>query len=79
MTETAGGPLNGLRVVDLTVNLSGPFATMVLARQGADVVKVERPPIGDTLRKIGSGRGGTSAYFVNTKWGSVRWDRCGFG
>jgi crotonobetainyl-CoA:carnitine CoA-transferase CaiB-like acyl-CoA transferase len=68
MTE-ARGALAGVRVVDLTVNLSGPYSTLVLAQQGADVVKVERPPVGDILRKIGSGRGGTSAYFVNTNWG----------
>ena len=42
---------------------------MVLAQQGADVIKVERPPVGDILRHVGSGRGGTSAYFVNTNWG----------
>jgi crotonobetainyl-CoA:carnitine CoA-transferase CaiB-like acyl-CoA transferase len=58
-----------VRVLDLTMNLSGPFATLVLAQQGADVVKVERPPVGDILRKVGSGRGGASAYFVNTNWG----------
>ena len=69
MTETNQGPLAGFRVLDLTVNLSGPYSTLVLAQQGADVVKVERPPVGDILRKIGSGRGGTSAYFVNTNWG----------
>ena len=69
MTEAATGPLAGVRIVDLTMNLSGPFATMVLAQQGADVIKVERPPVGDILRHVGSGRGGTSAYFVNTNWG----------
>ncbi len=69
MPTEGGGPLAGVRVLDLTMNLSGPFATLVLAQQGADVVKVERPPVGDILRKIGSGRGGTSAYFVNTNWG----------
>jgi crotonobetainyl-CoA:carnitine CoA-transferase CaiB-like acyl-CoA transferase len=69
MTEPTGGPLAGVRVVDLTMNLSGPFATMILAQQGADVIKVERPPIGDILRHVGSSRGGTSAYFVNTNWG----------
>jgi crotonobetainyl-CoA:carnitine CoA-transferase CaiB-like acyl-CoA transferase len=69
MTQPASGPLAGVRILDLTMNLSGPFATLVLAQQGADVVKVERPPIGDILRKVGSGRGGTSAYFVNTNWG----------
>ena len=69
MTEAASGPLAGVRIVDLTMNLSGPFATMVLAQQGADVIKVERPPVGDILRHVGSGRGGTSAYFVNANWG----------
>jgi crotonobetainyl-CoA:carnitine CoA-transferase CaiB-like acyl-CoA transferase len=69
MTESASGPLSGVRVVDLTMNLSGPFATMILAQQGADVIKVERPPVGDILRHVGSSRGGTSAYFVNTNWG----------
>src|SRR3981081_4692821 len=69
MTQPATGPLAGVRVVDLTMNLSRPFATLVLAQQGADVVKVERPPVGDILRQVGSGRGGTSAYFVNTNWG----------
>jgi len=69
MSEPAKGPLAGVRVVDLTTNLSGPFATMVLAQQGADVVKVERPPTGDILRNVGSRRGGVSSYFVNTNWG----------
>jgi crotonobetainyl-CoA:carnitine CoA-transferase CaiB-like acyl-CoA transferase len=69
MTETPSGPLAGIRIVDLTMNLSGPFATMILAQQGADVIKVERPPGGDILRHVGSSRGGTSAYFVNTNWG----------
>jgi crotonobetainyl-CoA:carnitine CoA-transferase CaiB-like acyl-CoA transferase len=69
MTENASGPLAGIRIVDLTMNLSGPFATMILAQQGADVIKVERPPVGDILRHVGSSRGGTSAYFVNTNWG----------
>jgi predicted TIM-barrel fold metal-dependent hydrolase len=37
MTESIGGPLAGVRVVDITVNLSGPFSTLILAQQGADV------------------------------------------
>jgi crotonobetainyl-CoA:carnitine CoA-transferase CaiB-like acyl-CoA transferase len=68
MTE-ASGPLSGIRVIDLTMNLSGPFGTMVLAQQGADVIKIERPPDGDILRRVGTGRGGVAAYFVNTNWG----------
>jgi crotonobetainyl-CoA:carnitine CoA-transferase CaiB-like acyl-CoA transferase len=68
-TASAGGPLAGVRVLDLTTNLSGPFATMILAQQGADVIKIERPPGGDILRNVGSRRGGVSSYFVNTNWG----------
>lgn len=45
-------PLSGIRVVDLTSMLSGPFATMILADMGADVVKVE-PPTGDFTRHQG--------------------------
>jgi crotonobetainyl-CoA:carnitine CoA-transferase CaiB-like acyl-CoA transferase len=51
-------------VIDLTMNMSGPLATMVLADQGADVVKVE-PPGGEVIRRVGTGRGGTSTYFSN--------------
>lgn len=58
------GTLSGLRVVDLSANMSGPYATMLLADQGADVVKIE-PPDGDILRRVGTGRGGVSAYFAN--------------
>ena len=66
---TSGGPLAGVRVIDLTNNLSGPFGTLVLAQQGADVIKIERPPTGDIIRGVGSQRGGVSAYFVNSNWG----------
>ena len=57
-------PLQGFRVVDLTTNMSGPLATMVLADQGADVVKVE-PLSGDVIRSVGTGVAGMSAYFAN--------------
>ena len=53
-----GGPLAGVRVIDLTAVASGPMATMILGDQGADVVKVEPPAGGDLLRQIGSSRGG---------------------
>jgi crotonobetainyl-CoA:carnitine CoA-transferase CaiB-like acyl-CoA transferase len=70
MPSTSGtGPLAGVRVIDLTNNLSGPYGTMLLAQQGADVVKIERPPHGDILRGVGSQRGGVAAYFVNSNWG----------
>jgi crotonobetainyl-CoA:carnitine CoA-transferase CaiB-like acyl-CoA transferase len=64
MSEQSNGPLTGYRVVDLTMNMSGPLGTMVLAEQGADVVKVE-PPGGEVIRKVGMGRGGSTTYFAN--------------
>ena len=45
-------PLTGVRVLDFTMNLPGPYATMLLAAAGAEVIKVE-PPRGDTARNIG--------------------------
>jgi crotonobetainyl-CoA:carnitine CoA-transferase CaiB-like acyl-CoA transferase len=64
----ASAPLAGIRIIDLTSNMSGPLATMVLADQGADVVKVE-PPTGDAIRSVGSGHAGMSAYFANNNRG----------
>jgi crotonobetainyl-CoA:carnitine CoA-transferase CaiB-like acyl-CoA transferase len=64
MDTSSSQPLAGFRVVDLTTNMSGPLATMVLADQGADVVKVE-PLTGDVIRTVGTGMRGMSAYFAN--------------
>jgi crotonobetainyl-CoA:carnitine CoA-transferase CaiB-like acyl-CoA transferase len=55
------GPLDGIRVVDLTIALSGPLAIGILADQGADVVKVEAPGLGDIGRWVGPAIGGISA------------------
>ena len=59
------GPLEGFRIVDLTSVISGPLATMILADQGADVIKVETPLGGDFTRGSANRRGGFSASFVN--------------
>lgn len=59
------GPLHGYRVVDLTSMISGPLATMILADQGADVIKVENPDGGDHTRLSNNRRNGFSASFLN--------------
>ena len=57
-------PLSGIKVVDLTRILAGPFCTGMLADMGADVIKVETPGIGDPLRGQGATRDGLSWYFA---------------
>jgi crotonobetainyl-CoA:carnitine CoA-transferase CaiB-like acyl-CoA transferase len=59
-------PLEGLRVLDLSRVLAGPYATMVLADLGADVLKIEHPERGDDTRHWGPPfAGGESAYFLS--------------
>jgi crotonobetainyl-CoA:carnitine CoA-transferase CaiB-like acyl-CoA transferase len=74
------GPLSGIKVVDLSTVLAGPYATMVLADLGADVIKVE-PPDGDATRGwgppwVGEGASRTAAYYlaVNRNKRSLRLD-----
>ncbi|MBK6659644.1 MAG: CoA transferase [Proteobacteria bacterium] len=59
------GPLHGIRILDLTSMISGPLATMMLADQGAEVIKVENPDGGDYVRRAGNRRGDFSAAFLN--------------
>lgn len=58
------GPLTGIRVLDLSSVVSGPMAAVVLADQGADVIKVEPPGWGDGIRNLGASRNGLSAIFA---------------
>jgi crotonobetainyl-CoA:carnitine CoA-transferase CaiB-like acyl-CoA transferase len=63
-------PLRGVRVVDLSRVLAGPYCTMVLADLGADVVKVERPEGGDETRSWGPPfTGGEAAYYLSVNRG----------
>lgn len=79
MTETPAKPLAGVRVLDLSRALAGPYCTMMLADAGADVLKVE-PPAGDDSRGWGPiahrGDAEQSAYFLSANRGkrSVRLD-----
>ncbi len=59
------GPLHGYRVIDMTSVVSGPLATMMLADQGAEVIKIENPQGGDFTRAMSNRRGGFSASFLN--------------
>ena len=59
------GALGGVRVVDLTRYLPGPYATMLLGDLGADVVKVEEPPIGDPTRAVPPPQGEDSAVHAS--------------
>ena len=51
--QGAAGPLSGLRVLDLSAYIAGPYGCTLLADQGAEVIKIE-PPAGDNLRKYPS-------------------------
>lgn len=57
--------LEGIRVVDLTRILSGPFCSMFLADMGAEVIKIEDPDGGDPIRQQGEARNGFSLYFAS--------------
>jgi len=59
------GPLEGLKVLDLTRVLAGPYCTMILGDLGANIIKVEMPGTGDDSRHFGPYQNGESAYFMS--------------
>lgn len=63
------GPLAGVKVLDLSAMISGPFAAAMLADQGADVIKVEPVNVGDIVRHMGSTRNGHGSMFHNANRG----------
>jgi crotonobetainyl-CoA:carnitine CoA-transferase CaiB-like acyl-CoA transferase len=62
--QTPKPQLDGIRVLDLSRLLPGPFLTLALADLGADVVKVEDPRVGDYMRQLFAGKGGMSGRFL---------------
>ncbi|MEY2449857.1 MAG: CoA:oxalate CoA-transferase [Acidimicrobiaceae bacterium] len=68
MTNVSG-PLAGVKVIDLTRVLAGPYCTMVLLDLGAEVIKIEHPEGGDDSRHIGPFVNGVSAYFASLNRG----------
>jgi formyl-CoA transferase len=66
MSDARPGPLDGIRVLDLTRILAGPYCTMFLGDLGAEVVKIEQPGVGDDTRGWGPPFvAGESAYFLS--------------
>jgi crotonobetainyl-CoA:carnitine CoA-transferase CaiB-like acyl-CoA transferase len=69
MAETAAGPLAGILVADFSRILAGPYATMLLADMGADVIKVEGPAGDDTRTWIPPEHDGVSTYYLGINRG----------
>ena len=63
------GPLKGIRVLDLTRILAGPYAGMILRDLGAEVIKIEQPVVGDEARGIGPFKNDFSLYFMSINRG----------
>ena len=59
------GPLEGIKIIDASAVVSGPLATMMLADQGAEVIKLEPPSVGDVLRLSPFSRGGLTSFYAN--------------
>lgn len=63
--EESKGALAGLRVLDLTRVLAGPFCTMMMADMGAEIIKIEQPGRGDDSRAFAPFKNGESSYYMN--------------
>ncbi len=64
--ETHRGPLSGLKVVDAGTMIAGPFATTLLADYGADVIKIEKPGVGDSMREWAPMKADLSLWWKTT-------------
>mgnify|MGYP006285244673 CR=1 FL=1 len=63
------GALEGIRILDISTALTGPYPAALLADQGAQVIKVERPGLGDLARWVGVAVNGVSALFQSCNRG----------
>ena len=66
MTAPASGPLRGLKIVDISTVVAGPFAAGLLGDYGAEIVKVEMPGIGDSLRALAPHKDGVPLWWKVT-------------
>lgn len=70
MSKTpAQGPLAGVRVVEIAIAVTAPYASVLLGDQGAEVIKIERPGMGDLMRWVGTAVNGVSAIFLQSNRG----------
>lgn len=67
--DTSSGPLAGINILDIGSMLAAPWSTTLLAEQGADVIKVEPPGIGDVQRYLGATRNGVSGLHQGVNHG----------
>ena len=66
LTDSAG-PLQGLRILDISTVVAGPFAATLLADLGAEVLKVEMPGAGDALRALAPDKDGVPLWWKVTR------------
>ena len=59
-----GKPLDGVKVVEMSTIVTASLATMMMADQGAEVIKIEQSGIGDPMRYLGTQKGGISSLFA---------------
>jgi crotonobetainyl-CoA:carnitine CoA-transferase CaiB-like acyl-CoA transferase len=73
-SNPAAGPLQGLRVLDLTEYMAGPYCTAILADMGAEVIKVERPGKGDSIRELRGNPRNPQFLYINRNKKSLTLD-----
>jgi len=70
---SASQPLAGVKVIELSNMITCSLAAMTMASQGAQVIKVEPPQMGDKMRPLGTQKNGVSGFFHNCNRGNVLW------